>query len=164
MAGEAAALSFDDRLSAGSGADLDRPCRRIEARPNERDDAGHLRWRQRNRRHPGAWDAVGNDLRQVLVGVGAAELAATEIDTGHLIAVRTMALRALRVVEARADVDVRLTVLAGMILRELRAALPGKEHEPQHARDDEKRPPMGHDELVPEGHYRCPAMAAGFRR
>ena len=66
------------------------------------------------RQHPGARDAGGDDAREILVGDRVAELAAAQIDAADAVAVRAVAGRALRVVEARAVGDVGRRVFAGM--------------------------------------------------
>src|SRR5436190_13392004 len=96
MAGGAVALARIESLATGDVADSDRHAGWIESGANEREQRGDLRRLQRERRHAGAGNTVGDDRRDVLVRDTALEPPSPQVDAIDLFAVRSVTELALR--------------------------------------------------------------------
>ena len=127
-------LALEQRFAPLGVAEAHRRRRRVEARPDEGDDARELGRLQLEARHAGARDARGDDPGEVVVGRRAPEAAKSQIDARHPVAGGAVTDLALRTVEplARLHVGARVGVVLGERLR----VEPDGQHAPRTASHD----------------------------
>ena len=102
----ARALAGEERLAALDVADLDRRAARVEAGPDERDDARDLGRRRTRSSACAGGTPLAITCRQVVVGDGAAEAPEAQVHAGHRVAVGAVTELTLGAVEAQARGDV----------------------------------------------------------
>ena len=116
MAVPARTFSVEDFLAASRVANRYRGGVDISHGANVGHDAGQLGVLKLVRRHGCTRHAGGDQAAQIFVGDRLAELAASQIDIRDRIAVHAVAERAIGPVEARAQFNFGLAVLAGVLL------------------------------------------------